>query len=293
MAPSGRSPCSLKPTTRGISIDIGWPSIAASASMPPTPQPRMPEAVDHRRVRVGPDERVGIRLHRAVVGRLVAGEDHAREVLEVDLVHDPGVRRDGLEALEGGLAPAQERVALLVALELLLGVDAERVAGAEDVDLHGVVDHQLDRHERVDLGRVAAEVGHRVAHRGEVDDAGHAREVLQHDARGRERDLLRRLGAVVPRGERLDVGGADARPRPRCGAGSRAGPSGRRAGGRRRTSTAARRAGRSRNCGRRPRALRVRQRSCQPCLHITPGPAATPPRSPPRRARRPSRARRR
>ena len=36
------SPCSLKPTTRGISIDIGWPSIAASASMPPTPQPRTP-----------------------------------------------------------------------------------------------------------------------------------------------------------------------------------------------------------------------------------------------------------
>ncbi|CAB4953754.1 unannotated protein [freshwater metagenome] len=28
--------------TFGISIGIGWPSIAASASMPPTPQPRTP-----------------------------------------------------------------------------------------------------------------------------------------------------------------------------------------------------------------------------------------------------------
>jgi hypothetical protein len=93
-----------------------------------------------------------------------------------------------------------------------LGVDAERVARAEDVDLHRVVDHELGRHERVDLGRVAAEVGHRVAHRGEVDDAGHAGEVLHHDARGRERDLLRRLGAVVPGGERLDVLLADATP---------------------------------------------------------------------------------
>ena len=170
------------------------------------------EAVDHRRVRVGADERVGIGLDGAVVGGLVGGEDDAREVLEVDLVHDPGVRRDGLEALEGGLAPAQEGVALLVALELLLRVDAEGVARAEHVDLHGVVDHELDRDERVDLRRVAAEVGHRVAHRGEVDDAGDAREVLQDDARGRERDLLRRLGAVVPGGERLDVGGADADP---------------------------------------------------------------------------------
>ncbi len=42
MAPSGSSPWSLKPTTRGMSMLIGWPSIAASASMPPTPQPTTP-----------------------------------------------------------------------------------------------------------------------------------------------------------------------------------------------------------------------------------------------------------
>ncbi len=40
--PSGSSPDSLKPTTCGISIDTAWPSIAASASMPPTPQPSTP-----------------------------------------------------------------------------------------------------------------------------------------------------------------------------------------------------------------------------------------------------------
>ena len=42
VAPSGSSPCSWKPMTCGMSIDIGWPSMAASASMPPTPQPRTP-----------------------------------------------------------------------------------------------------------------------------------------------------------------------------------------------------------------------------------------------------------
>ncbi len=42
VAPAGISPVSLKPTTRGMSIDTGWPSIAASASMPPTPQPSTP-----------------------------------------------------------------------------------------------------------------------------------------------------------------------------------------------------------------------------------------------------------
>ena len=40
--PAGILPVSLKPTTFGISMDTGWPSIAASASMPPTPQPSTP-----------------------------------------------------------------------------------------------------------------------------------------------------------------------------------------------------------------------------------------------------------
>ncbi len=42
VAPAASSPVSLKPTTCGISIVTGWPSIAASASMPPTPQPSTP-----------------------------------------------------------------------------------------------------------------------------------------------------------------------------------------------------------------------------------------------------------
>ena len=40
--PGGSLPVSSKPTTSGISIAIGWPSITASASMPPTPQPTTP-----------------------------------------------------------------------------------------------------------------------------------------------------------------------------------------------------------------------------------------------------------
>ena len=39
VAPSGRAPSRWKPMTSGISMGIGWPSMAASASMPPTPQP--------------------------------------------------------------------------------------------------------------------------------------------------------------------------------------------------------------------------------------------------------------
>ena len=42
VAPGGSSPESWKPTTLGMSIETGWPSMAASASMPPTPQPSTP-----------------------------------------------------------------------------------------------------------------------------------------------------------------------------------------------------------------------------------------------------------
>ena len=75
----------------------------------------------------------------------------------------------------------------------------------ELVDDDRVVDHEVGGRERVDLLGVAAHRGERLAHRREVDDGRDAREVLQEDARGPERDLaVRRLPHVAVR-ERLDV----------------------------------------------------------------------------------------
>ena len=172
--------------------------------MPPTPPPDDAEAVDHRRVRIGPDQRV--RVDERVPAVRVAADD-AREVLDVDLVHDAGVGRHDLEVAEGVLPPLEERVALAVARELEPGVQLERVRGPEVIDLHGMVDHQLGRLERVDPTGVAAEARHAVAHRREVDHRGNAGEVLQQHARGHERDLLADAGR--PARERLDVGGGD------------------------------------------------------------------------------------
>ncbi len=42
VVPSGSSPDRRNPSTLGMSMLIGWPSMAASASMPPTPQPSTP-----------------------------------------------------------------------------------------------------------------------------------------------------------------------------------------------------------------------------------------------------------
>ena len=42
VTPSRSWPVSSKPTTSGVRKYTGWPSMPASASMPPTPQPTTP-----------------------------------------------------------------------------------------------------------------------------------------------------------------------------------------------------------------------------------------------------------
>jgi len=78
------------------------------------------------------------------------------EVLEIHLVADAGARRDDAEVAEGGLSPAQEHIALLVPLVLELRVEQQRRVSTVFVDLHRVVDHEVDRLQRVDARRLSA-----------------------------------------------------------------------------------------------------------------------------------------
>ena len=167
------------------------------------------QTVDHGRVRVGADQRVG--EGQRLAAPLLAHDD-AGQVLQVDLVDDPRRWRHDPEVVEGFLAPAQELVALAVALEFLLGVIEERRLRAEQVDLHRMVDDQVDRHERVDLLGVAAEAAHRVAHRRQVDDGRHAGEVLQDYPRRLERQFFgdRRIGRPTGEPEHIIVGDLEA-----------------------------------------------------------------------------------
>ena len=167
------------------------------------------EPVDHRRVRIGADERIRIREHLAARFLL---EDHAREILEVDLMDDAGVGRDDAEVVECFLAPAEERVSLLVARELERGVEVGGVPFGVMVDLHRVVDDELDRLQRIHLARVAAETHDTVAHGREVHDGGHAREILEQHSSWCEGDFLLRLAGHIPVAERLDVLGIDEAP---------------------------------------------------------------------------------
>ena len=167
--------------------------------MPPDAVAQDAEPVDHRRVGIGADERVRER------DPVVARSTTRREELQVDLVDDAGARRHDPQVAERGLRPAQQLVALDVALVLAFDVEGERAGRAELVDLHRVVDDEVGRDERVDQARIATELRHRIAHGREVDHGGHAGEVLEDDPRRHEGDLGLRRDPGPPRGQRLDI----------------------------------------------------------------------------------------
>ena len=135
----------------------------------------------------------------------------AREVLDVDLVHDAGFRRDDAEVPERRLSPSQEHVAFAVPVVLEVRVQLQRVGAPEVIDLHRVVDHQFHGLQRIDLFRAAAERDHAVAHGRQIDDARHAGEVLEQHARRHERDLVLQVRRGRPGREGPDVLGVHER----------------------------------------------------------------------------------
>ena len=107
------------------------------------------------------------------------------------------------------LSPFQELVAFAVALEFHVEIQLQRFGRAEEIDLHRVIDHEIDRHQRLNDFRIAADLLHRASHRGKIDNQRHAREILEDDPRHHERDFFvgRLLG--IPFRQRLDVLGLD------------------------------------------------------------------------------------
>ena len=161
------------------------------------------EPVDHGGVGIGAD--AGVRIGDDIAVTALGRPHDLAEIFEIDLVADAGAGRHDAEIAERLLAPFQELVALLVALIFELDIAVEGHRRAELVDDDGVVDDEVDRHQRIDLLRVAAERCHGVAHRGEVDDRRNAGEILHQDA-GRPVGDLDAGAALVgqPADDRLD-----------------------------------------------------------------------------------------
>ena len=76
-------------------------------------------------------------------------------------MNDPHAGRHHPEALERLLRPAEQRVALAVALVLAGDIAFVGLAVAEGIHLHRMVDDEVDRNERVDPHRVTTCASHR------------------------------------------------------------------------------------------------------------------------------------
>src|SRR5438876_2581429 len=105
-------------------------------------------------------------------------------------MHDADSRRNELESFECLLTPLKKLVTLAITLELHVQIEFQRARRTEEIDLHRVINNQIDRHERFDDLRVASESLHSAAHRCEVDNQRNSGEVLQNNARNDEWDLL-------------------------------------------------------------------------------------------------------
>ena len=86
VAPSCSVPVSLTPTTCGISMETGCPSMAASASIPPTPQPSTPRPLIMVVCESVPTSVSGYAVPHAV---RFLHEDDASQIFEIHLVQMP------------------------------------------------------------------------------------------------------------------------------------------------------------------------------------------------------------
>ena len=162
------------------------------------------QAIDHRGVAVGADAGVGIGDGGAA---FIDRRPHAlRDILQIDLMADARARRHGVEIGEALAAPFQEVVALHIALIFDLHILLERLGRAELIDHDAMVYDEVDGHLRIDLAGVGAQRVHRVAHRGQIDHAGHTGKILQQHARGAILDFPLGLAPVIlPIDDRLDI----------------------------------------------------------------------------------------
>ena len=101
----------------------------------------------------------------------------------------------------------QEFITLTIADKFYFRVAEDGLGAAEDIDLHGMVDNEIDRHRRIDFLWIAAHALHRAAERSQVDQRGYTGEILQDDTRRAKGDLNRPGILRVPRRQILHIFG--------------------------------------------------------------------------------------
>ena len=146
-----------------------------------------PQSVDHRRVAIGADERIG-------KSNPVLAHDDGRKFFEIDLMQDAVSRHHDVEVFHRLLRPGKEFKTLGVLAVFTRPVARQRIRlRSAHFDIERMVDHELGRHGRIDLARIAALFRHGVAQGREVDKRRCAQQILQNDPRRIKRKVRPRF----------------------------------------------------------------------------------------------------
>ncbi len=152
------------------------------------------DAVDHRRVRIRTDQRI-----REI--NTLTLKHTFRQIFEIHLMDDTYARRHDAKAVKRLRSPLQKAVPLGVSLKLHLHVLFVSRIAAGIINLHRVINDEIDRHERLDHRRVLAHSLHRRTHRRQIHQQRHTRKILQHNACDDKRYLVRSRVSRSPGGE--------------------------------------------------------------------------------------------
>jgi hypothetical protein len=174
--------------------------------MPPTPQPTTPTALIIVVCESVPTSVSG--KAQPPAGRLLL--THAVEqMFEIDLMDNADTRRHDAEGVERLHSPFHELIALAVTFELAAHVLLQGLWRTVMVDLYRMVDDQVDRHQRLDAPWIEPACLRHMPHRRQIAKQGHAGEILQHDTRDDQGNLLAARRPRPPLGKFEDVPLAD------------------------------------------------------------------------------------
>src|SRR6266508_4196036 len=156
------------------------------------------QTIDHRGVRVRTHQRVRIVEAISFPGVLC-------EKFKVDLMTDSDARRNHSEAIKGLCSPFQKLVTRVVALKLHLHVFPQRVFGACEVNLDGMIDYEINWNQRLDDLGIFMQTRNRGTHRCKIHKQGYASKVLEQHARYDKRHFLCSLSVGPPVGQRSHI----------------------------------------------------------------------------------------
>ena len=120
------------------------------------------KTVNHRGVGVCSDEGVWVGDDGAI--GLFFRKDATGEIFEVNLMNNSDSWGNNAKCLEGLLSPFEEFVAFPVTFEFVLHVEHERLFCAVDVDLHGVIDDEIDGYKRFNEFGIFFKAGYGIPH---------------------------------------------------------------------------------------------------------------------------------